>query len=292
VSELPATEIRTPEGLELSFRTAAASERATALVIDLLVILALLIVVFLVAMLLGLVGGGWLFFLLAFFLLRQGYFFWCETRGRGTTFGKRRLHLKVVRADGGPLSLETLLARNLTREIEFFVPLIVLLYPDALFAGHTGWTRLLATLWVLLPMFFPLFHPHRLRIGDLLAGTRVVVAPPVEMLRDLADRSGKAKAEAAPVYTFTPPQLEIYGERELKVLEELLRKARSEGGREGLVAATRSIARKIGYGDARQLRGKERDFLQAFYRAQREHLEQRLLLGKRRLHKRGAKPAE
>ena len=68
--------------------------------------------------------------MLWFFLLRHGYFVFQETRGNGTTFGKRRFHLRVIRADGGPLTTEILLARNLTREVELFLPSILILSPN------------------------------------------------------------------------------------------------------------------------------------------------------------------
>jgi uncharacterized RDD family membrane protein YckC len=270
--------IRTPEGLELHFTTAAASERFVALCIDLVVLLAALVIFGIV---LGLMGGIGAVLLLGF-LLRQGYFAWFETRWNGSTPGKRRFHLRVIRADGGPLSAEILLARNLTREVELFLPLTVLFVPDALFGGHSGLVRVIASLWVLLLMFFPLTNRYRLRIGDLLAGTRVVVQPPVALLRDLADlrpATGVPVPEAA--FLFTAAQLGIYGVHELQVLEEVLHKARSHGGDATLAAVTASICRRIGWQDV-PARAEHAKFLRAFYTAQRQHLEQQLLLGRRR----------
>lgn len=281
---MPTQVVRSPEGVDLRLQTAAASERFVALAID----LTLVIMLFLLGLLLGwsVFGAGPV--LLWFFLLRHGYFLFCETRGRGTTPGKRRFHLRVIRADGGPLTTEILLARNLTREVELFLPLVLLLNPDVLFAEHAGLVRTLAGLWVLALLFFPLCNPQRLRIGDLLAGTRVVVSPPVSLARDLADQRPKqAAATAAPAeeFGFAPAHLTIYGEHELTVLEDVLRKARVEGGAVALAAVATSIAKKIGWGGPPP-RGKELLFLQAFYKAQRQHLEQQLLFGRRRLSKR------
>jgi uncharacterized RDD family membrane protein YckC len=301
---LPPQIVRSPEGIDLHFGTATASERLIALVYDLTIVAALFVVG---GTVLGFtIGVGAL--LLLFFVLRHGYFLWFETRGNGVTPGKRRFHLRVVRADGGPLTTEILLARNLTREVELFVPLQLLLVPDALFADHQGVVRVVATAWVLLLLFFPLLNAQRLRIGDLLAGTRVVLAPPVHLERDLASAaparatapaaaapSPDAAADAAaPEFAFTAAQLGIYGERELAVLEEVLRKARLAGAKETLAAVTASICGRIGWPDVAGLRGREARFLAAFYTAQRQHLEQALLLGKRRHAKveraKGAKP--
>lgn len=279
---LPTQVVRSPEGVDLRLPTAAASERLVALAID----LAIVLVLFLLGLLLGwsVFGAGPV--LLWFFLLRHGYFLYCETRGRGTTPGKRRLHLRVIRADGGPLTTEILLARNLTREIELFLPLVLVLNPDVLFAEHEGLVRTLAGLWGLALLFFPLCNPQRLRIGDLLAGTRVVVSPPVVLARDLADQRPQHPAgDPVAEFVFAPAQLTIYGEHELTVLEDVLRKSRSEVGDQALATVAKSIARKIGWGDP-PAPGKELRFLEAFYKAQRHHLEQQLLFGKRRLSKR------
>lgn len=280
--------VRSPEGIELRFGVATAAERLAALSVDLFIVLVLLLVVGLgAALVFG--AGGWL---LVFFVVRQGYFVWCETRGNGSTPGKRRFHLRVIRADGGPLTTEILLARNLTREVEMFVPLVLLLSPDVMFAEHEGAVRIVASAWVLLLLFFPLTNAQRLRIGDLLAGTRVVVSPPVALLRDLADTARPAARGAVeePAFRFTPAQLGIYGEHELVVLEEVLRKARAEGGVQALKAVAGSICRRIAF-DAAAVGDRHPDFLQAFYAAQRQHLEQQLLLGRRRLRKAdGGKP--
>lgn len=284
---LPAQVVRSPEGFDLHFRTAAASERLVALAIDLAIVLLL----FLVAAFVCLKTLAVAPFLLLFFFLRHGYFLWSELRGNGTTLGKRRFHLRVIRADGGPLTTEILLARNLTREVELFLPMVLLLAPDVVFAEHEGIVRVLASLWMLGLLFFPLANAQRLRIGDLLAGTRVVLSPPVSLARDLADRrpEGSAKKDApAAEFVFTAAQLAIYGEHELTVLEDVLRKAQT-GKDDTVTAVAAAIAKRIGWNDVRGIRQRERGFLRAFYAAQREHLEQRLLLGSRRLRKKGRK---
>lgn len=285
--------VTTPEGFPLRFGRAAASERLVALAID----LGILLVVVLVAGALLYLTFGFGAAVLLQFVLRQGYFIWFETRWNGRTPGKRLYHLRVVRADGGPLTVETLLARNLTREVELFLPLMVLMSPEVVFSGHDGVLRLVATLWFLVFLFLPLASRERLRLGDLLAGTRVVLAPRLVLARDLADaapwRAPGAEAVGADTdageFAFTAGQLSIYGEHELGVLEGVLRKggnSRDVGYRETLAAVTTSICRRIGW-SAPPAPADQARFLRAFYAAQRQHLEQQLLLGRRRAEKRG-----
>lgn len=280
----PVEVVTSPEGIELRFQRATASERLVAIAVDLGLMLVLTLLV-------G--GAAWLLLgtgaaLVVSFVIRHGWFVWFETRWNGRTPGKRLFHLRVIRGDGGPLTVETVLARNLTREVELYLPLTLLAMPDALFADHTGVVRLLAVVWILLLLFFPLFNAHRLRVGDLLAGTRVVVSPRSALVRDLAaavpPRGGNPEPDAG--FHFTREQLSIYGEHELSVLEDLLRRARLAGGAQATAAVADAICRRIGWADRAALGDRPERFLQAFYRAQRQHLEQQLLLGRRRLRKR------
>lgn len=296
---LPPQIVRSPEGLLLQFRTATAGERMAAFAIDVVIVILLLLVVALPLMLFAFMGARELLLLwpLWFFLLRFGWFSWAEIRGGGRTPGKRRYHLRVIRSDGGPLTAEILLARNLTREVETFLPTMLVLNPDLLFAGHDGLVRILAMVWVIVLLLFPLTNAARMRVGDLLAGTRVVVSPPAMLALDLAATAAtptsaakaQAEADAADEFVFTPDQLGVYGERELAVLEDVLRKAPDDGKDESLLAVTRSICKRLGIGDTTSALARPVPFLRAFYAAQRQHLEQRLLMGNRRLDKHDGK---
>lgn len=295
---LPPQQVRTPEGLLLQFRTATAGERTAAFAIDVLIVFLLLMVAVVPALMLSM-GGlnvGWTLCLLWLFLLRFGWFAWAEIRGGGSTPGKRRYHLRVIRSDGGPLTAEILLARNLTREVETFLPTLVALNPDILFAGHDGLVRLLSLGWVAVLLLFPLTNAARLRVGDLLAGTRVVVSPPAMLASDLAaakplPRADDERAAATNPddFVFTREQVGVYGERELSVLEDVLRKASADGKDDALVAVTKSICKRIAFTDTTAALARPLAFLRAFYAAQRQHLEQGLLLGKRRLDKHDGK---
>ena len=62
----------------------------------------------LVAVFLG--GPGAVLFFLGLFLLRAFYFTWFEIRWNGATPGKKRVHVRVVDAHGGPLTTEALVS--------------------------------------------------------------------------------------------------------------------------------------------------------------------------------------
>jgi Predicted membrane protein/domain len=58
----------------------------------------------------------------AAFLLRNLYMIHFELVWRGATPGKRLMGIKVIDRHGGPLLPGAVIARNLTREIEYFLP--------------------------------------------------------------------------------------------------------------------------------------------------------------------------
>lgn len=276
-------EVVTPEGIPLRFTVARAGDRVGAFLIDCTIIVAgaialLLAALFLVAAARGL---GAAVALVAFFLLRNFYFTWFECRWQGATPGKRLLGLRVIDAHGGMLSPEAVFARNLMREIELFVPLVALLAPEALLPGVPWWARLASSVWLFLFALLPLLNRDRLRVGDLVAGTLVVLAPRARLLEDLAAAAPPGPGAAAPA--FTAEQLDLYGIRELQVLEELLRQPAPAPI--ALEAVARQIQRKIGW-DAKARPVEAEAFLRAFYRAQRARLEHRMLLGERREAKR------
>ncbi|XYH97573.1 RDD family protein [Sorangium sp. So ce1128] len=286
-------EILTPEHLPLPFEVAPASSRFLAFMLDLLVLGGILLGIGLLA-LLSLGGGehdsdGYVsaVVLLSSFLLRTFYFAWSELTQRGQTFGKRRLGLRVIARDGGPPTAEMIFARNLTRDLEVFLPLTLLYAPHLLFGESPGYVRLAGGLWILLIAALPLFNRHRARAGDLVAGTIVVVEPKASLLSDLVDASRAAPpsvAAASAAITFTKEQLDIYGIKELQVLEDVLRQDRSAESDELYAAIYEKITRKIGW-----KRGSRRvdaeAFLRAFYAAQRARLEHKMLLGKRQEEK-------
>jgi len=270
--------IVTPEGIPLRIELARAGDRAGGFLLDLLIQAIAVIALVLIAggASDGEGEGGWgrAFLFLALFLIRSFYFIWFEIRWQGRTPGKRVVGTRVMDAAGGPLRSEAVVVRNLMREVEVWLPVTFLFVPDLVWPDAPGWGRLLFSVWAFVFLLMPLFNRSRLRVGDMVAGTIVVVAPRAVLLPDLGETASEATC------TFTNEQLSVYGIYELQVLEDLLR--RTDPGRQQACAAVeKQIRKKIGFeGDVKTDR-----FLREFYRELRAHLERRMLLGKRKKDK-------
>lgn len=268
----------TPEGVDLRLEIGAAGERASAFLLDLVIIVVVLVVFTLVCGAAAWAAPGEQFdelafvvWVLGFFLLRNLYFTLWELRPRAQTPGKRILGLRVAPRDGGRLSADAVFGRNAMRELEFFLPLSFM----AASAGQVdAWVNLLGFVWCGLFLFFPLFNRDRLRVGDLIAGTWVVKAPRRRLALDLAGAGG----ERAAAYRFSQAQLDAYGEKELHVLEGVLR-TRDRGT---IKAVAERIRNRIEWLDPTP---DEFDFLSAYYAAIRARLESRMLFGRRKADK-------
>lgn len=288
--------VRTPEGISVPFVVAPVGDRIKAFVIDFVLLVCGSVMIGLLALLS--IPTGWLgvgVALLAHFVLWNLYFILCEVNWGGRTVGKRSAGLRVISRDGGPLTAEAVFARNLTRDLEFFLPVAALLAPEALIPAAPGWAGLVALGWLFVFAGMPLFNQDRLRCGDMIAGTLVVRAPVPVLLPDLADRADRAdlrprRPAAEPEIAFTREQLDIYGIHELQVLEDLLHRA-AEGTLDSRILEDvgEKIKRKIDWPRERW-NVPTRRFLEAFYAAQRGRLEQRLLFGERRERKSGKRP--
>ena len=287
-------EIVTPEGIPLRFTLARAGDRAAAFLLDVL-----LQVVLAVAILWGVAiavggAGSWLTAVIVVlaFLLLNFYFAFFEVRWQGTTPGKRRIGIRVIDARGGQLETSAVLARNLIRELEVWTPLRFLLASNLVWPEAPGWARLLAGAWAFVFLFMPMFNKDRMRVGDMIAGTRVVLHPKAVLVPDLVDESPAAPAQAAAgaparapaaVHVFSDAQLGIYGIYELQVLEGVLRISPGDSAH---LEAVRTVAEKVR--NKIRYEGRVTDderFLREFYVAQRAHLEQKMLFGQRRQDK-------
>lgn len=274
----------TPEGIDLRLNIGDAGQRAAAFLLDVAIIVGVLVAMTLAAFFLGIGAAGaaglggvevvaiiWLLF---FFLLRNFYFTAFELSPTAATPGKRVMGLRVAARDGGRLKAESVFARNALRELEVFLPLSLLI-SDGGQGGADSWMYLLALVWAGIFVFFPLFNRDRLRAGDLVAGTWVVRTPKQRLGRDMADHG----SDRLHGYDFTPAQIDAYGQHELHVLELVLR----QRNRETMRIVAERIATKIGW--PRDPSESDHDFLSAYYAALRGRLEQRLLMGRRRLDK-------
>ncbi len=281
--------LTTPEGVALPVTLATRGARASALVLDLLLLgfstfAFLMLVIYLAynlassASLDGAQEFLFILLLLVWFLVWNGYFMFFEMRPKGATPGKRAVGIRVASHDGGRLTAEAVIARNLLRDVELYLPLVFILSAPTGGIGAAGWAGLI---WFLIFMLFPFFNKDSLRAGDVVAGTWVVEAPKLR-LQETLSTSGAVKHGSSDMtgitYEFSDEELSVYGEYELQTLEKVLRDNRPDA----IISVADSICRKIGWNPGT---GDERAFLEAYYGQLRSRLEGDLRFGKRKADK-------
>lgn len=287
----------TAEGIALPVRVASRGARVGALVFDLMLIFGLMLVFTLALLYLafGVAGLSWnggtagqptaaleflaVVWIILMFLFRNAYFLLFELGPRGATPGKRVAGIRIASRGAGRLKAEAVIARNLLRDIELFLPLVFIAGAQSGDGGLAGYA---AAAWFALFLLFPFFNKDALRAGDLVAGTWVVEAPRAKLLPILATDArpdASASARAHPAYRFSDEELAVYGEYELQTLENLLRHGRGEARQ--AVAAT--IRRKIGRAEEEE--GDENAFLEAYYAQLRARLERGMRFGNRKADK-------
>ena len=160
--------IATPDHVSLEFELAGPGSRFSAYVIDFICNVLLIIAIIFVAYLSGGVnalrllarssGGNasvsWVLavLVLIIFLINWGYYVFFEALGKGSTPGKKRMGIRVIRQDGLPIGLREAALRNLVRAADMLPP------PSYILGG--------------LVMHF---DAQGRRLGDMVAGTYVVV---------------------------------------------------------------------------------------------------------------------
>lgn len=275
----------TPEGLVLPFTLASRGSRAAALLIDLVcmgvILLATLLLMALMAGGLDEMGGRMrggsatdhalqalvVVWIIVAFLIRNAWFIAFELGPRGATPGKRMLRIRIAARDGARLTPERVIARNLLRDIELFLPLGMIFGLD----GDVG--SYLAVGWVAIFALFPLFNRDRLRAGDLIAGTWVVERPRQRLAQAMT--AGGTRTD----YRFRDGDLTVYGEYELQRLEEVLRL----GKEEPMAQVAEAICAKIGWSTPQ---GDDvKPFLDAYYAQLRARLEGGMRMGQRKADK-------
>jgi uncharacterized RDD family membrane protein YckC len=146
------TLVETPEGIALQLRSAGAMPRACAWAIDALIRLGVIWALAVVIALLGESGTGiYLLLLFALFWLYPVLF---EVLRDGQTPGKQAMRLRVVNANGTPVTWIASIVRNLMRTVDMLP-----------FCYAFGFIACL-------------IDPSSRRLGDLVAGTLVVHAEP------------------------------------------------------------------------------------------------------------------
>jgi uncharacterized RDD family membrane protein YckC len=157
--------VATPELVAFRFETAGLGSRFTAQLVDILVLWGLLLALGLVSYLIAQLGGvtiGALLFVVAGFLGFWAYWIVPEALWSGRTLGKYLLHLRVIDARGGPITVGQAVIRNLLRVVDF-LPLSYAAGTVAIFSS-----------------------PRNQRLGDMAAGTVVVRERMAVRLSDLA----------------------------------------------------------------------------------------------------------
>jgi uncharacterized RDD family membrane protein YckC len=284
---LLAREIVTPEGVPITFELASAGDRAAAFLLDTVIQIA---GIFALALAFSFAGASSELLkpvlIIVEFLLVNFYFAFFEIRWQGQTPGKRKLGIRVIDSRGGQLDTGAVLARNLVRELEVWTPLRFLILNRMMWPDAPGWALVLAGAWTFVFLLMPLFNKDKLRVGDLIGGTRVVRQPKIVLLPDLvaeAQVSLQRKAKAQPAFTFSDEQLAVYGIYELQVLEDVLRQDQTKASYyESVSLVCDKIREKISYSG--RIESSER-FLKDFYVALRAHLEQKMLFGQRKADK-------
>ncbi|MBX9884784.1 MAG: RDD family protein [Novosphingobium sp.] len=283
----------TPEGVALPFVLAARGARAAALLLDLAMIVTAMVVTTLT--LIWIAGGLGIkmedieadapkaralqvlaiVWIIAMFLFRNAWFLFFELGPRGATPGKRITGIRIAARGTERLTTEAVIARNIVRDIELFMPIVFI--GGAFAAGSdtdlAGWA---ATVWFAIFVLFPFFNRDALRCGDVIAGTWVVEAPRRKLGEALSVSAPAAAADQA--FTFTAEELAVYGEFELQTLERVLREGRGPALDDVADAISRKIGRPYPY-------RAERVFLESYYLQLRARLEQGLRLGRRKADK-------
>jgi uncharacterized RDD family membrane protein YckC len=293
--------LTTPEGISVPVTVASRGSRLGALLLD-LTFIALLIGLTTTALIL-MAGGIGAFaiqvekttalghalqflvivWIVIMFLFRNAYFLFFELGPRGATPGKRLSGIRIAARDGGRLTAEMVIARNLLRDVELFLPLIFIMQAGV--ESGMGW--LAAAGWFAIFLLFPLFNRDALRAGDVIAGTWVLERPrrkleaALSVSRDRAAESRTERNDSAPArrgYRFEEAELAVYGEYELQALERVLRDDRSQS----LDSVYQTIANKIGRTDGWN---DERAFLEDYYTQLRARLEAGMRMGRRKADK-------
>ncbi|WP_276353069.1 RDD family protein [Cohnella caldifontis] len=149
----------TPEQVELQFPTAGVGMRAVAQLIDTLILGVFYIALGIASVLIGGSDYAQAALLIVGAVVGAGYYVSLEYFMGGQTLGKRAVHIRVVQADGRNAGLFAVLIRNLFRLLDML--------PIGYFLG----------------MIVVLCSSRDRRIGDMVAGTIVVVEKEKERLK-------------------------------------------------------------------------------------------------------------
>jgi uncharacterized RDD family membrane protein YckC len=181
-SSISSLSVDTPEQVQLQLAVAGLGTRSIAFLIDYGIVFMTLVTLLLgvqIATRQSLVDWPWATshlllpaVILTLFLLFWGYFLIFEWLWNGQTPGKRAMRIRVVKDGGYPISFFDSVVRNLLRAVDCY-------FPPFFFA--VGIVCIFA-------------HSRHKRIGDLAAGTIVVVEHPLSFIIDSVQKSSRPPA--------------------------------------------------------------------------------------------------
>lgn len=183
--------VPTPEKIEFQYELAGPVRRLGAWLIDLVVVqMGYFVAVILLVLGLGLFAGatglagaggfmdligGMAAFAILVGALVVNWFYgaWAEARWNGRTLGKSWTGLRVLARDGGSINAGQAIIRNLVR----YADLMPVVTPGLLFPSPEGeaWLPEIPTPTMMTGLVVMLILPGFRRLGDLVAGTMVVV---------------------------------------------------------------------------------------------------------------------
>jgi uncharacterized membrane protein SpoIIM required for sporulation/uncharacterized RDD family membrane protein YckC len=228
----PTLEFAAPERVLLELPVAGLGPRAIAYLVDvgllfMVGVTAYFAFTFVVAdpleAVLGLTGQERLFGVLVTFGAVWGYWTALEVAWQGQTIGKRLARVRVVRADGAPVTLTESALRNLLRIVDFL---------------PFGYVVGLVAMGI---------DPHHRRLGDLVAGTVVIRDEPIDLSKyDHAARGSGARMLSPLELELLTGLLARWGSLELTARQSLGRQvATTLGLREAEALGDEALRRRL-----------------------------------------------
>jgi uncharacterized RDD family membrane protein YckC len=206
--------IETPENVAFGYEVAGIGSRFLAALVDTFIIALIQIVVYAVLILIVSaaldgsgedIGGTWLLAVgvLVSFVMLWGYYLFFELMWNGQTPGKRMVKLRVIRADGMPVTLSEVLIRNLVRLVDF-LPISYGFGVIAMFVSKQSQ-----------------------RLGDLAAGTLVVFDQTDVSLESLKEHPILSRATPLSIAGTLPPlptdlRVDRLTAQDIRLMEEYL----------------------------------------------------------------------
>ncbi len=262
-------QIGTPENVVFDYEVAGIGSRFLAALVDTTLILLVDSLIAIVATIAFQIAarsfsafedaGGWVIAVvsLTVFVVMGGYYMVFEALWNGQSPGKRLVNLRVIRADGTPITLTESLIRNFMRLIDFF---------------PFGYGLAFITMFI---------DKQSRRLGDIAAGTLVVFDRPEATLESLRPRQPVAvslapTSQSVPEDAASSPPIPVerLTDRDAAMIEAYLLRRRDLSGRIRLAAQiAESIHNRMGLPyspmDIRELERWLADVLKAYHGRQR-----------------------